>query len=90
MLLLSRTLSVKRNPELNVKMIGNINHNAKHTEADLDVRYGDATFKDENKHVEVSLESNRDFKSYTEASADGQLKFRHTGQVQYRCLHYRI
>ena len=72
---------MKRNPELNMKLVGNINHNADHTEADLDIRYG-SNFKDDNKRVEMSISSDRKFNSILDVSADGQLRFRHMGQVR--------
>ena len=74
---------MKRNPELNVKMIGNVDHNKKHTDADLDLRYG-ANFGDDNKHLEFNLASNRVVKSLSDVSADGQVRLRHAGQV---CLY---
>ena len=82
-----RNLAVKRNPELNLKLIGNVDHNAEHSEGDLDIRYG-ADFKDDNKHIEVSLNSDRNFNDIFDVSANGQLRFRHLGQVFFAIVHF--
>ena len=59
---------MKRNPEMNLKMIGNVNHNKKHSEVDLDVRYG-ADFKDGDKQIALSASMDRVIKSWAAASA---------------------
>ena len=80
-ILICRSLAVKRNPELNVKLVGNINHNKKHSEVDLDVRYG-ADFKDEEKHIDLSASMDRAIKSWSSASAAMNAQFS-MGKVFY-------
>ena len=65
---------MKRNPELNLKMIGNVNHNKKHSEVDLDVRYG-ADFKDDEKQIALSASMDRVIKSWAAASASVNAQF---------------
>ena len=59
---------------MNVKLVGNINHNKKHSEVDLDVRYG-ADFKDEEKHIDLSASMDRAIKSWSSASAAMNAQF---------------
>ncbi|XP_052775371.1 uncharacterized protein LOC128213563 isoform X2 [Mya arenaria] len=64
---------VKRNPELNFKVLAGMDHNAKHSQFDFDLVYG-KDFKDENKHVDISIEMNRKGNSLDKAS--GEIKSR--------------
>lgn len=70
-----RNLEVKRNPELNLKLLSEISHNTKHTEIDGDLWYG-PDFKNEEKHAEIRFEMNRNIKSLMDASADIQTRVR--------------
>ena len=74
-------LAVKRNPELNLKLLGNVNHNKKHTDIDLDVRYG-ANVKDESRHIDMAFEVNRNMKSVMQAQGDIMTRFRFPGMVR--------
>ena len=65
---LFRNLAVKQNPELNFKLTGNVNHNSKRSEIDVDVSYG-PDFKDDDKQISLSASMNRNIKSLTYASA---------------------
>ena len=63
-----RNLAVKRNPELNLKLTGDVNHNMKHSEVDVDIRYG-PDFKDDEKQIALAASMDRNLKSLTYASA---------------------
>lgn len=50
-----RNLDSKKFPDFNVMLKSDVTHNKRHTQADLDLRYG-ANFKDPNKQVTLSGE----------------------------------
>ena len=67
-------MTSKKSPELNFKLVGNVNHNKKHSEIDADIKYG-ADLKDQNKQISVAASLDRALKSWSVASAafKGQL-----------------
>ncbi|XP_045158693.2 uncharacterized protein LOC123524511 [Mercenaria mercenaria] len=67
--------AVKRNPEFNMKILSDLSHNKKHTEINGDIWYG-ADFKNDDKHIDMRLEMNRNLKSLMAASADIQTRVR--------------
>lgn len=64
---------MKRNPELNLKFLSEIDHNRKHTEIDSDIWYGN-DFKNNDKHIEMRFEMNRQLKKLMDVSADIQTR----------------
>lgn len=51
-----------------MKLIGNVNHNNRHSELEADIAYG-TDFKDANKQISLSMAVDRAFKSWSEAQA---------------------
>lgn len=87
-LVLSRNLEVKRNPEYNMKMVGEANHNRKHTSLDLNIMYG-PDFSDDSKRIDMMLESNHLISNYMPRDVDLSTRIRFPALVsgQYSTLY---
>lgn len=63
----SRNMESKRNPDYNLKVMGNINHNWKSSGIDMDISYG-KDFKNKENQIGLTAALTRSLKSWTFAS----------------------
>jgi len=70
-----RNIAFKKNPEYNLLIVSDLEHSAKHSQADLDLYYGPDS-KDESKHIDLSVYMARKFPSYDKGTGELRARLR--------------